>query len=143
MPPQTLPAPVAATRARIARAAVACDYATLERIARENPKGFTFSFGEQGSPAAYWRRLETKHLDRPLARLVKILGLPHTRNEAGFYAWPSYTTHPTAAAWNVLVRKGIYTRAQVRQMRQGGNVYYGYRTAITRDGRWQFFVAGD
>jgi len=23
------------------------------------------------------------------------------------------------------------------------NVYYGYRTAITRSGKWQFFIAGD
>jgi len=24
-----------------------------------------------------------------------------------------------------------------------GNVYYGYRIAITRSGKWQFFIAGD
>jgi len=23
------------------------------------------------------------------------------------------------------------------------NVYYGYRTAIMRSGKWQFFIAGD
>jgi hypothetical protein len=75
---------------------------------------------------------------------VKILGLPVTRNEAGAYAWPSaYTTHPTVQDWNGLVRAGVYTRAEVNRMRQGGNVYYGYRTAITKTGDWQFFVAGD
>ena len=31
----------------------------------------------------------------------------------------------------------------MNRMRKGGNVYYGYRTAITRSGDWQFFVAGD
>jgi hypothetical protein len=143
LPKQTLPAKVAATRARIAAAAVRCDYAALAAIARQNPAGFTFSYGGERSPAAYWRRLETAHRDRPLARLVKILRLPLTRNETGAYAWPSaYTERPTAADWNALVRAGVYTRAQVTQMKKAGS-YLGYRTAISPRGRWLFFVAGD
>lgn len=144
LPAEQLPDAVAATRSRIAEAAVACNYAELQRIARESPKGFTYSFGASGSPAAYWRKLERSGDDRPLARLVKILRLPVTRNEAGAYAWPSaYTEHPTDADWDALVREGIYSRAQVEQMRTGAGMYLGYRTAITRDGGWQFFVAGD
>jgi hypothetical protein len=139
-----LPDTVARVRARIAAAAVACDFAKLQRIALERGKGFTFSYGGESSAAAYWRKLETTHRDRPLARLVRILRLPVTRNETGSYAWPSaYTDKPTAADWNALVRGGVYTRAQVERMRKGGNVYLGYRTAITRTGDWQFFVAGD
>ena len=144
LPKQALPAAVARVRARIAKAAVACDYAGLERIALERGKGFTFSYGGERSAAAYWRRLEATHRDRPLARLVAILGLPVTRNETGSFAWPSaYTDKPTARDWNALVRAGVYTRAHVDRMRRGGNVYLGYRTAITRGGDWQFFVAGD
>jgi hypothetical protein len=144
LPKQKLPAAVASVRARIAAAAVACDYAKLQKIALEKGKGFNFSFGTEKSAAAYWRKLETQHRDRPLARLVKILSIPVTRNETGSYAWPSaYTDKPTAADWNALVQKGVYTRAEVNRMRKGGNVYYGYRTAITRSGDWQFFVAGD
>jgi hypothetical protein len=144
LPKQNLPAAVASVRARIAAAAVACDYAKLQRIALEKGNGFKFSFGSETSAAAYWRRLESQHRDKPLARLVKILSIPFTRNETGAYAWPSaYTDKPTAANWNALVQKGVYTRAEVNRMRKGGNVYYGYRTAITRSGDWQFFVAGD
>lgn len=144
LPAQKLPAAVASVRSRIAAAAVACDYAKLQRIALEKGKGFTFSYGSETSAASYWRNLEAKHLDRPLARLVKILALPVTRNEAGAYAWPSaYTEKPTTADWNALVRKGVYTRAEVNRMRRGSNVYLGYRTAITRTGDWQFFVSGD
>jgi hypothetical protein len=144
LPKQNLPAGVASVRARIAAAAVACDYAKLQRIALEKGNGFKFSFGSETSAAAYWRRLESQHRDKPLARLVKILSIPFTRNETGAYAWPSaYTDKPTAANWNALVQKGVYTRAEVNRMRKGGNVYYGYRTAITRSGDWQFFVAGD
>ena len=142
LPAQKLPAKVAKVRTRIAQAAVRCDYAALQRIALERG-GFTFSYGNEQSATAYWKRLEARG-DRPLARLVKILRLPVTRNEAGAYAWPTaYTTHPKAADWNALVRAGVYTRAEVSRMRKGGNVYYGYRTAITRAGDWQFFVAGD
>jgi hypothetical protein len=144
LPKQNLPAAVASVRARIAAAAVACDYAKLQKIALEKGNGFKFSFGTEKSAAAYWRTLESQHRDKPLARLVKILSIPVTKNEAGAYAWPSaYTDKPTAADWNALVQKGVYTRAEVNRMRKGGNVYYGYRTAITRSGDWQFFVAGD
>jgi hypothetical protein len=141
LPKQNLPAAVAQVRAQIARAAVACNYGALERI---GGKSFTFSFGAQGSAAAYWRRLETTKQDRPLARLVKILSLPVTRNEARAFAWPSaYTTKPTAADWERLVSAGVYTRTEVNRMRHSGNVYYGYRVGITPRGDWQFFVAGD
>jgi hypothetical protein len=144
LPKQNLPAAVASVRARIAAAAVACDYAKLQRIALEKGNGFKFSFGSETSAAAYWKKLESQHRDKPLARLVKILRIPFTRNETGAYAWPSaYTDKPTVANWNALVQKGVYTRAEVNRMRKGGNVYYGYRTAITRSGDWQFFVSGD
>jgi hypothetical protein len=142
VPAQKLPAKVASVRARIAKAAVACNYSALERIAYEKD-GFTFSYGGEKSASVYWKKLEARG-ERPLARLVKILGLPVTRNEAAAYAWPSaYTAHPKAKDWNALVRAGVYTRAQVDRMRKGGSVYLGYRTAITKTGDWQFFVAGD
>ena len=144
LPKQKLPPAVARVRARIAAAAVACDYAKLQKIALEKGKGFKFSYGSETSAIAYWRKLESQHRDKPLARLVKILAIPFTRNETKAYAWPSaYTNKPTAADWNALVKKGVYSRTQVNTMRKGGNVYYGYRTAITRTGDWQFFVAGD
>ena len=131
LPAQKLPAKVASVRARIAKAAVACDYAALQRIAYEKDS-FSFSFGNEKSPTAYWKQQEARG-GRPLARLVKILGLPVTHNEAGALAWPSaYTTHPKAKDWDALVRAGVYTRAEVNRMRRGGNVYYGYRTAITK-----------
>jgi hypothetical protein len=143
LPAQKLPAKVAATRARIARAAVACDYAALAKIAKQTRQGFTFSYGTETSPAAYWRDLETSHRDRPMAQLVAILKTPVTRNEIKSYAWPSaYTDKPTAADWNQLVRTKAYTRVQVNRMKKDG-MYLGYRTAISPQGAWLFFVAGD
>jgi hypothetical protein len=140
VPTQKLPAPVAALRRRIVALAVRCDYAGLAKLA--GPK-FSFSFGGERSAAAYWKQQEAKG-GRPLAILVKILKLPFTHNETGAYAWPrAYQTHPTRADWDALVRVGVLTRKAAHAMRKGGNVYYGYRTAITKSGRWQFFLAGD
>jgi hypothetical protein len=140
VPTQNLPTAVAATRKQIAALAVRCDYAGLAKLAGTK---FSFSFGGERSAAAYWKQQEAKG-GRPLAILVKILKLPFTHNETGAYAWPTaYRTHPTRADWDALVRIGVLTRKAADAMRKGGNVYYGYRTAITRSGRWQFFIAGD
>jgi hypothetical protein len=142
LPKQKLPAAVASTRQRIVNAAVACDYAKLQRIGTEQGS-FSFSFGGGKSAAAYWRTQEARG-KKPLATLVRILKLKVVRNEAGAYAWPSaYTEHPTRADWDALVRAGVLTRKQADEQRTHGNMYYGYRAAIAKNGDWQFFIAGD
>src|SRR5204863_1259499 len=141
LPVQKLPARVASMRARIARAAVACDYAALERLARERGRSFEFSFGGGTSPAAYWWRLEQSRQDDPLAKLVKILRAPFTRYRGG-YAWPSaYRLKPDQADWNALL--AVYSRAEVNRFRKSEIGYYGYRAGISPKGDWRFFVAGD
>ena len=144
LPEQDLPAAVAETRQRVFDAAVACDYETLESLASE--EGFTFSYGQSDSAAEYWREVEETGVEEPLPMraLATILAQPHTRNEAGSYAWPAaYSESPTDEAWQALVDAGLYSQEQVDLMRAGGTGYLGYRTAITPDGQWQFFVAGD
>ena len=148
LPAQDLPLAVADVRERVFAAAVACDYETLEELALEQGEGFTFSFGASGSPAEYWREREeagdAEPGPKPMLALATILTLPDTRNESGSYAWPSaYNESPTAEDWQAIVDAGLYTQEQVEQMQAGGTGYLGYRTAITADGDWQFFVAGD
>ena len=148
LPEQDLPAAVADVRERIFEAAVACDYETLEEIALEQGEGFTFSYGATESAADFWREREeagdAEPGPRPMLTLATILTLPFTRNEAGSYAWPTaYQESPTDADWQAIVDAGLYSQEQVDQMRSGGIGYVGYRTAITPDGDWQFFVAGD
>jgi hypothetical protein len=143
LPEQDLPAAVADVRQRVFEAAVACDYDTLEQIALERGEGFTFSYGGGDSAAAHWRELEESGAEEPMRVLATILTLPFTRNESGSYAWPTaYDESPTEADWQALVDAGLYTQEQIDQMKAGG-MYLGYRTAITADGDWQFFVAGD
>jgi hypothetical protein len=142
---QELPQAVAEVRKRILDAAVACDYDALEQIALEQGEGFTFSYGADTDAAEYWRRVEEKSTEepKPMRALVTILTMPYTRNESGSYAWPTaYNESPTEEAWRVLVVSGIYPQEQIDSMKAGGS-YLGYRTAITPDGDWQFFVAGD
>lgn len=147
LPEQDLPPAVADVRQRVFDAAVACDYETLERIAIEEGDGFTFSYGAGAgdSAAEHWREVEEAGAEQPLPlrALAAIVTMPYTRNESGSYAWPTaYSEAPTEEAWQALVDAGLYTQAQVDSMQTAGS-YFGYRTAITPDGDWQFFVAGD
>lgn len=148
LPEQDLPPEVAEVRKRVFGAAVACDYETLEEIALEQGDGFTFSYGGGDSASDYWGQVEEANTEQPLPMraLAAILAMPFTRNETGSYAWPTaYSEAPTDEAWQALVSAGLYTQEQVDSMKAapGEGGYLGYRTAITADGDWQFFVAGD
>jgi hypothetical protein len=148
LPEQELPPAVSDVRRRVFEAAVACDYETLEEIALEQGEGFTFSYGGETSAAEYWREREeagdAEPGPKPMLTLATILTMPYTRNESGSYAWPTaYQESPSDADWQAIVDAGLYTQEQVEQMKAGGTGYLGYRTAITADGDWQFFVAGD
>jgi hypothetical protein len=147
LPPQELPPAVAEVRERVFAAAIACDYDTLEEIALERGEGFTFSYGGGTDASEHWRSVEEAGTERPLpmVALAKILAIPHSRNESGSYAWPSaYEQTPTDEDWQAVVDAGLYTQAEVEQMQGPESTgYLGYRTAITPDGGWQFFVAGD
>lgn len=135
-----LPAAVAETRRRIFEASLACEYDALQAIALEGEPGFTYSYGGETSAADFWRGEEERD-GRPLAILVRILAMPHTRNEAGFYAWPAaYSEHPTVEDWNDL--EAVYSRDEINAWRDLGS-YLGYRVGITPAGEWQFFVSGD
>jgi hypothetical protein len=146
LPEQDLPPAVADVRKRVFDAAAACDYDTLEQIALEQGEGFTFSYGSGTDASEYWRDVEENSSERPkpMRALATILTHPFTRNETGSYAWPTaYSENPTEEAWRDLVYSGLYSAEVVDQMREQNTGYLGYRTAITPDGDWQFFVAGD
>lgn len=146
LPAQDLPPAVADVRERVFAAALACDYDALEAIAEEKGEGFTFSFGGGEDASDYWAEAEADPArePRPMRALATILTLDVTRNESGSYAWPSaYNESPTEADWQALVDAGLYSQADVDLMLEHNTGYLGWRTAITPDGDWQFFVAGD
>jgi len=141
---QELPPPVAEVRERIFAAVSECDFTELEKIALEKGDDFNFSFdATQDSPAAYWRQVEQNAADSPMFVLALILTMPVTQTEAG-YAWPSAAGQkPTEADWQALLDNVLYTQQEVQTMRAGGTGYTGWRTTISADGDWQFFVEGD
>jgi hypothetical protein len=146
LPEQELPPAVADVRTRVFDAAVACDYDALETIALEKGEGFTFSYGGGTDASEYWRQVEETAEESPLPMraLATILTMPFTRNESGSYAWPTaYSENPTDEAWQALVDAGLYSAEEAETMKTQGFGYLGYRTAITAEGDWQFFVAGD
>jgi hypothetical protein len=146
LPEQDLPPAVADVRKRVFDAAAACDYDALEEIALEKGEGFTFSYGADTDASEHWRSVEegSEEEPKPMQALAAILTMPYTRNESGSYAWPTaYSERPTEEAWQALADAGLYPQEAVEGMKTQGTGYLGYRTAITADGDWQFFVAGD
>lgn len=148
-----LPGPVAGMRSDIVAAATRCDYRKLGKLALAGAEGFTYSFGDAGDPARYWRRLERAPLrrrEKVLALLVETLRLeacnqpyqPQPGRELVLYAWPAAQCNDADDDdWAAL--EPLYGSKAIAAMRSGGSGFIGYRVGITEDGDWQFFVAGD
>jgi hypothetical protein len=127
-------------RRRIVAAAVACDYEALARLAREHGADFNVSFGPDFDVAAFWRERE-KEGEPVLALMVKVLNLPHAKEET-LYLWPSaYRTGETAEDWKAL--EGLYPAERLAEWRSGENGYLGLRVGIEENGDWLFAVSGD
>lgn len=149
-PQPGLPDPVADLRQAIHEAASSCDLDTLEGLAQDGERSFTYSFGDDGDPAGYWRRHEYEGA-APLETLTRVLDLPHatvrTQSVADeyetVYVWPSaFADDATDADWQAVVDAGLTTEDEAERM-GGAEGYTGYRLGITADGEWVFFVAGD
>ena len=145
-----MPLEVDETRLRIWAAARACDFDSLDTIARERGGRFTYSFGaddfpQRGEFAAHLKR-EDKRFDA-MRVMAQILELPHcTINDVGegsiVYAWPAAycAENPTAKHWKQL--EGIYTAEEIQMQKDFGH-YLLYRVGIKRNGDWIFYIAGD
>lgn len=113
-----LPVAVETVRQDIIEAAVRCDYDDLAEIATTGE--FNYSFGAEGDPAGYWRELEERGEETPLATLVRLLDGPFaTIDNQGqtIYVWPTDAVEQ--------------------------DDYLSHRAGIDEDGDWLYFVAGD
>lgn len=145
-----LPAPVAAMRADLARAAESCDYSALAALADRDGRSVRYSFGEGNDPIAAWRAAEDAgDQPAPLLALRLLLALPHGEQHApdtpAMYQWPAAfaTEHPTSAQLQEIADTGLYDLATLEQWVASGTNYLGYRVLISETGDWQAFVAGD
>ena len=137
-----LPGPVAEKKEAIVDAAHALDYDGLEALV--DTTNFTYSFGESGDPAGYWRRMEEK-AEVPILGdfLPTVLAMPWAKL-GPVYVWPSVHAKKPAR-WTEQERKALerlYTKKRIRQFERAGS-YLGWRAGIQQDGTWLFFVAGD
>ncbi len=142
--PQDVPAPVAEMRRSIVAAATACDYERLAELARAGR--FTYSFGKDGDPAAFWRREEATA--DPLRVLVRLLDRPFATRPGGdtaqfvwprAYAYDSWEEVPPEAREEL---QPLYGPQDFDRFARAGS-YVGHRVGITAEGDWLFFVAGD
>lgn len=138
--PQGLTDAAAETWSGIRDAALSCDYDRLAAIAGET-EDVTFSFGGGEDPAPFWRQAEGSG-QRVLAELVGILELPAGEDEDGAFVWPRVHVEPEDdSAWEELL--AVYPPEAIEEWRGSGSGYLGYRTAISPEGEWLYFVAGD
>lgn len=141
-------------RADIIEAAWGCDYERLaELTGLQEGEPFSYSLGADGDPAEYWRTLEESvSAGEPvMERLVQVLSLPPAEQRIGAtvdgpredaFVWPRAHGEGeiTDEEWAEL--EGIYEPQLLNDMRENGS-YLGYRVAITADGDWLLFTAGD
>jgi hypothetical protein len=144
-PVEALPLPVAATREAILEAVQARDWEALRALIPT--QGFTYSFGDEGDPIAYWQRLEEEGVPI-LPNLEALLETPHGRIR-DVYIWPapagkdaSQWTEHDLAILDQLTAAGVLTQRENRDYREF-DYYYGWRVGIDRDGTWILYVAGD
>lgn len=141
-PPVELPPPVVATRQAILDAARSRDYAALRDLIPE--RGFTFSYGGERDPIAYWKRLESNaHVPVFGDVIPRVLGTEPGLFD-GIYIWPAQAGEDPSE-WDqadLEALSEIHLRQDIRLFREMG-LYTGWRVGIERDGTWVFYVSGD
>lgn len=142
-----LPAAAAVTREAIVEAAVGCDYQALADLGDAGTQPFTYSFGDDGRPAAFWQQQEADGV--PVLRfLVEMLRRPVASREVTAttqYVWPSAYAYESWAEVPRADREAlrpVYGDEALGRFAQFGS-YLGYRVAISASGEWLFFVGGD
>lgn len=139
-----IPSPVAARRQELIDAAVACDYRTLARLARET--GVDIRMEGEVVPVRQWR--EREHDAQPILRpLAGILMLEHVRRDGEQgeeFAWPNAVDWPFADVADGQDRQDLLEvvgEAGIFGWREAGG-YSGWRTTIGADGGWLTFWYG-
>ncbi len=141
-PELALPARVAETRDAILTAARARDFRALGALIPD--EGFTFSFGGETDPIAYWRRLESEGHEPVIGDILPMVLDTEPGFDRGVFVWPAQAAEDPAE-WtqqDIEALIAIHAEEDVRSFQQAGT-YLGWRVGIRRDGTWVFFVAGD
>lgn len=146
-----LPPEVAATRRAIYDAATACDIPALAALAASGSYDFNASFGGD-EPGPFWTEREGAGVP-VLADLIRHLNLPFAapQGEPGdleVYVWPFASSlisleEQEIPPADMAALLELYSIEELRQQFETIGGYVGWRTGITADGEWLFFVEGD
>ncbi len=145
-----LPEPVRAMRARIMEAARSGDPERLRPLLGTGPGATRLSLAEvEGDPIAHLRAISGDAQGHEmLAILLEVFEAGYVRFDAGtqneLYVWPYFFALPLdelTPEQRVELFK-LVTAGDYEEMRMFG-AYIFFRAAITPQGRWLFFVAGD
>lgn len=141
-PRMEIPDPVADTRQAILEAAQADDWEALRDLIPG--RGFTFSYGGERDPIAYWKNLESEGHVPLLGDVVpRVLGTEPGPVRGG-YIWPAQAGEDPSE-WDqrdLAVLRELHIEEDIRLFQEIG-LYTGWRIEIARDGTWLSFVQGD
>ena len=142
-PAPDLPDEVAALRETLIDAALRCDEQFL-RTAIGGSDAFTAGFGGEVDALALWWSLEAAG-EQPFLRLAEVLATTPGVVEGGdgpIHVWPRVSTgqpqDTTELAWSEVT--WVDDLAAARAL---GDGYVDWRTGISDDGQWRYFVRGD
>ena len=132
-----------ATATFLLDAAVRCDEQLLFTAAEES--GTSFFFGSASVDEVFALPEDPDADPAPWEALARLLhGTTPVVGDGDVWTWPAAAAAGADdAAWQELVDSGLYTAAQVEELRSAGDGYLGWRTGIESDGTWLFFTAGD
>jgi hypothetical protein len=144
-------------RSRIIEAAIACDYAKLERLGEQGATRFIVGEAESEASAAasfrassYWRRAEAEGR-RPMHKLVALLHLPVatggtvcSRGCHANYYWPRASQSFTEATPQELATlRLLYGGGTVSRATKNGRYVGMDMIGLNDDGDWFYFAIED
>ena len=132
-----------ATAALLLDAAVRCDEQLLATAAEESET--TFFFGSATVDEVFGLPEDADADPSAWEALARLLGsTTPVVGDGDVWTWPAAAA-PDAGddAWQELVDSGLYTEAQVDELRGAGEGYLGWRVGIESNGDWLFMTAGD
>ena len=141
-PELALPGRVVETRDAILAAAQTRDFEDLRALIPD--EGFTFSFGGETNPIAYWKRLESEGHEPVIGDILPMVLGTEPGFDRGVFVWPAQAVEDPLE-WDerdIEALTAIHAEEDVRSFQDAG-LYLGWRVGIDRNGTWIFFVAGD
>lgn len=135
-----------ATAELLLDAALRCDEQILATAAAESETNLSFGGADPYEFFGLPER-EDEQVYEVIARLLAETQPGEVYNdEHAIWVWPAVATAASVdddAAWQDLADAGLYSNAEIEELRTQSDGYLGWRIGIDDAGTWMFLVAGD